>query len=381
MNCATFRPSNCVLSTAVKRLMIFGSSHKMGLTGQLTDFVCSFLEGGVQKDHLLCVSGENEQFPGLFARLDSCGVRHVKINGLDDHRDFSSLVREFISHVQWFSPDVVHAQTNWQLALAAFARYLSGRRYAILYTVHGYRHNYRFRSLFARYMIGAALYLWADRVITPSSFLKNRFNLIRDKIDIIFLGIENDLWSEYRPPVFTGIKRLIFPGDFRPGKNQDMLIRALKAYIDKTGDDDIELYLPGKGEKLEYCRLLCRRLGIETKVHFPGFIDRAEMLRLYMLCQFAVIPSNVETFGLCITEPYMLGRVVISRHVGVADDLITEGETGFFFESEKDLSEVLERVFVDRGKCLYVSKNTYENRGVLSWERICNSYLKTIDSL
>jgi glycosyltransferase involved in cell wall biosynthesis len=151
--------------------------------------------------------------------------------------------------------------------------------------------------------------------------------------------------------------------------------------MDRTGDDDVELYLPGQGEKLEHCKSLCRKLGIEAKVHFPWFIDRAEILRLYMLCQYAVIPTNVETFGLCITEPFMLGRVVISRHVGVADDLITEGETGFFFENEKDLLQVLEHLFCDTEKCKHVSKNAYENRGVLSWEQICDRYLQTIDSL
>lgn len=366
---------------AVKRLLVFGSSHKIGLTGQLTDFMCSCLDAGVHHDDFLCVSGEREQFPGLFRRLDTCGVEYVKINGLDDHGDFFRLVTEFDTHVRRFAPRVVHAQTNWQLAIAAIVKYLYGRRYAILYTVHGYRHNYRFRSFIARYLMGIFLFFFADKVITPSSFLKKKFGFVKDKAEVIYLGVENDLWKEYSPPEFHGTKRLIFPGEFRRGKNQAALIKAVKAYMDRTGDDDVELYLPGDGEKLEDCKWLCKQLGIEAKVHFPGFVDRAEMLRLYMLCQYAVIPSNVETFGLCITEPYMLGRVVISRHVGVADDLIAGGETGFFFDNEKDLPEVLEHLFSDTEKCIRVSKNAYENRGVLSWGQICSHYIKTIGSL
>ncbi len=381
MNCATFRPSNGVLSTAVKRLMIFGSSHKMGLTGQLTDFVCSCLDAGVPQSGLLCVSGEKEQFPGLFRRFDQKGVTCFTIRGLDEHHNFIRLVRDLGSLLASFRPDVVHVQTNWQLILAEAARFRYGGRYSIIYTVHGYRHNYRFRSLFARYLIGVGLLLFADKVITPSSFLKRRFSLVEDKTAVIYLGVENDLWCEYRPPVFAGTKRLIFPGEFRPGKNQDVLIRALKAYMDETGDHDVELYLPGQGANLEHCKSLCRQFGIEAKVHFPGFIDRTEMLRLYTLCQYAVIPSNVETFGLCIAEPYMLGRVVISRHVGVSDDLIVEGETGFFFEDGKDLPEVLKGIFSNAEKCMYISKNAYENRNVFSWEQICNRYLKTLDSL
>ncbi len=366
---------------AVKRLLVFGSSHKMGLTGQLTDFMCSCLDAGVLLDDFLCISGEREQFPGLFGRLDARGVKNVMIEGLDDHGDFFRLVREFDAHVRRFVPSVVHAQTNWQLAIAAVVKYLFGRRYAILYTVHGYRHNYKFRSFMARYLMGIFLFFFADKVITPSSFLKKKFRFVEDKAEVIYLGVENDLWKEYSPPEFAGTKRLIFPGEFRQGKNQDTLIRTVKSYMDRTGDDDVELYLPGDGEKLEDCKSLCRQLGIEAKVYFPGFIDRAEMLRLYMLCQYAVIPSNVETFGLCITEPYMLGRVVITRHVGVADDLIAEGKSGFFFDNEKDLPEVLEHLFSNTEKCIRVSKYAYENRGVLSWGQICNRYLKTIESL
>jgi glycosyltransferase involved in cell wall biosynthesis len=360
---------------------MFGSSHKMGFTGQLTDFACSCLDAGLPQDDFLCISGEREQFPGLFRRLDARGVEYVKINGLDDHRNFFRLAGEFDAHVKRFVPGVVHAQTNWQLAIAAVVKYLYRRRYAILYTVHGYRHNYKFRSFIARNLMGFFLFFFADKVITPSSFLKKKFDFVKDKAEVIYLGVENDLWSEYRPPEFAGTKRLIFPGEFRQGKNQDTLIRTIKAYMDRTGDDDIELYLPGDGEKLEDCKSLCRQLGIEARVHFPGFVDRAEMLRLYTLCQYAVIPSNVETFGLCIAEPYMLGRVVISRHVGVADDLIAEGKSGFFFDNERDLPEVLKHIFSDTEKCIRVSKNAYNNRGVLSWRQICNHYLKTIESL
>lgn len=365
----------------MKRLLVFGSSHKIGLTGQLADFACACLDAGVPRADFLCISGEREQVPGLFKRLDAHSVAHVKINGLDDHRNLFRLAREFDAHVRRFVPGVVHAQTNWQMAIATIVKYLYGQRYAILYTVHGYRHNYRFRSFIARYLMGIFLFFFADKVITPSSFLKKKFGFVKDKAEVIYLGVENDLWKEYSPPEFSGTKRLIFPGEFRQGKNQDILIRTVKAYMARTGDDDIELYLPGQGDKLEYCKSLCRQLGIEAKVHFPGFIDRAEMLRLYLLCQFAVIPGNVETFGLCITEPYMLGRVVISRHVGVADDLITEGETGFFFDNEKDLPAVLEHLFADTEKCIRVSKNAYENRSILSWGQICNHYLKAIESL
>jgi glycosyltransferase involved in cell wall biosynthesis len=308
-------------------------------------------------------------------------VNHAIINGLDEHKNFSSLVREFAEYVDQFKPDVVHANMNWQLLIAVAVKYLYGKKYSIVYTVHGYRHNYRFRSIIARYLIGLGLHLFANRIITPSSFLKSKFSFLGQKNRLLFIGADESFFVEYKPPSFDTTKRVIFPAEFREGKNQDLLIRVIKKYINKTGDTNIELYLPGTGEKLEDCKALSKALGLEDKVFFPGFIDRSQMLKYYLTSQFAIIPSNVETFGNCIAEPYVLGRVIISRHVGVADDIIVQGETGFLYSTEEELLKTLFDVLPDRDKCSSVSRNAFSGRDVFRWDNICRDYLKLIDDL
>jgi glycosyltransferase involved in cell wall biosynthesis len=244
--------------------------------------------------------------------------------------------------------------------------------------MHGYRHNYRFRSFLARMLIGAALLMFADRVITPSSFLKRQFRFLKDRNEVIFIGEDEELFKECPLPSFSGTKRLIFPAEFRTGKNQDSLIKVIKKYIEATGDNDIELYLPGKGEKLDECRHLVERLDLARNVIFPGFQNRSEMLRLYMKCQFAVVPTNIETFGHCIVEPFVLGRVVISRHVGVADDIIDHGKTGFLYDSADDLLELLLRIMHDSELCRVVSANAYGQRHQFRWDLICIKHTELV---
>ena len=102
------------------------------------------------------------------------------------------------------------------------------------------------------------------------------------------------------------------------------------------------------------------------------------MIDLYRRCQFAFAPTNVETFGHCIAEPFILGRVVITRHIGVADDIIRHGETGFFFDEESDLLELLLKVLPERDLCARVAANARQARNPFRWELVCQQYFNLI---
>jgi len=346
------------------------------LTGQLCEQALTFSRD--YPEQFLFLSGEKEQFPGLFTKLEESHVPHAIIRGLDEHVDFRRLIREFSKKTEEFLPDYVAVGTNWQLAIAAAAKFSGGRRYSIVCTLNGYRHNYRFRSIVARFAIGAALLVFADYVVTPSSFLSKKFWFLGSKKKIIFIGEDEDFFKDHPLPDFTAPKALVFPGEFRTGKNQETVIRALKWYIDQNGTKEVLLYLPGKGERLEQCKSLCRELGLEGQVVFPGFIDRSGMLDLYLKSQFAVVPSNIETFGHCIVEPILLGRVVLSRNVGVAEDIIRHGETGFLFDNEKDLGRLLLRVLPDRQLCETVARKAVAKRDLFRWEKVCRQYFELI---
>ncbi len=353
----------------MKRIIIFTSIHKMGLTSQLTEQALCL--NRMRQGEFLFLSGENEQFPGLFDTLQKNSAPYTIINGMDEHADFFRLVKEFKDVVDKFRPDFIEVHTNWQLAIAAFVRFVSKTDYGIVYVIHGYRHNYTFRSIIARYFIGAALLLFADHVIAPCTFLKNQFRFLKKKTKVIFIGEDKFFFEDYPLPSFKGKLRFIFAGMFRAGKNQDVLIRVVKKYINQSGDKNIELYLPGDGPLLETNKQLARQLEIADKVIFPGVVNRAEIIELYKICQFAVAPTNVETFGHCITEPFILGRVVLTRHIGVADDIIINGENGFFFDTENDLFENLKKILPDNELCYRVASNAKRKRDQFRWELVC----------
>jgi glycosyltransferase involved in cell wall biosynthesis len=356
----------------MKKVINFVSCYGEGATPVLVEQAAAMFRHS--QHQYLFLAGEREQQKGLFRRMEEEELPYAIIEGLDRHEKLRSLVGRLRAHIDRFRPDVLHVHTNWQLLLAVSARRRGRFAYRILYTIHAYRNHLPLRRLIAKNVIGLALKLYADRVIVICSRVGRAFQMIGSKTDVLFEGVDPAFFRNPAPPEFTGTKRLIFAGQFRHGKNQDVLIRAVARYVESTGDADVELYLPGKGSELEACRKLAEKQGLGAKVKFPGYLSKREMLDLYGRCQYAVIPANNETFGMCIAEPYALGRVVISRRVGVAEDVIADGRTGFLFNTEAELVLVLRAILNNREKSEEVSANALANAGRFDWRLLTQQY-------
>ncbi len=361
----------------MKRIIYCTSSYQIGLTSLLTDQACALVRYAPER--FLFLSGEKEQHPGLFERLRNAGAHYTVINGFDEHSNFFELVDQIASLAKQFQPDSIHVQTNWQLAVAVYAKYRHRYSYSLYYTLHGYRHNYAFRSFFALYLISLSLSLFVDKVYVSSTFLKKKFSLLKNKIEILFLGVDEEFFTHAAPLPSIQEKKIIFPGEFRAGKNQAMLIQAVREYIDLSGNPAVTLYLPGAGEKLEACKALARTIGIGKNVVFPGFLNRKQLLELYQECHCAVVPTNNETFGLSIVEPFVLGRVVISRRVGIAGDILLNAYNGFLFDTESELAGILVSVFGDERLMRQVAQRTAEGRDAFRWDNITRQYLQSVD--
>lgn len=128
---------------------------------------------------------------------------------------------------------------------------------------------------------------------------------------------------------------MIFPAQFRHGKNQDVIIRAFAKHIKQTNDGDSRLILPGAGDLLNEMKRLADSLGISNRVEFPGLLSKEDIRQLYLKSNIGIVSSNSETFGQSIVEPFVLGRCVISRPVGIANDIIQNGVNGYIYNHEK----------------------------------------------
>ena len=280
-----------------------------------------------------------EQESGLIDKLNSLLIPNYILPGLAEHQSFKKDAIQLKKIIEEQLIDVVHIQTNWELALIIYVKYILGvcRKFKMVYTIHAYRNNKRYKSYLVRVLLTFFLAFFVDKVICMCTSLKNSFRWLSYKIAMIPLGVDENFFECPYQSLPIDKLRLIYPAQFRVGKNQDIVIRAFAEYRNMTRDMNSILILPGNGELLQKMKDLCKDLGCEQQVLFPGYCSKREILEYYKKSNNAVIASDSETFGLCIAEPFVLGLNIITTRVGVSSDIIRNKEGGFFFKTQEEL--------------------------------------------
>jgi glycosyltransferase involved in cell wall biosynthesis len=358
------------------KILFFASDYQIGLSYLLSEQLKNIVrQFGFD---ITAIAGETEQMKGLTQQLELQNIQIKRIIGLDVHKNFISLSKQIKTIIKESKCTHIHVQNNWQLALIVWIKFFYQFKYKIIYTIHGYRHNNYLKAIFAKRIIDLALYLFTDLVFVASSEVKKKFWFVRKKTFILYLGVE-ELFFNIPAPVFSSPhKNIVFAGQFRKGKNHSTIIKALSNYIKKTGDRDFSLYLPGEGSLKDNCIKLANELKLQDKIIFPGQLSREEMLNLYKRCQVAIVPTNSETFGHCIAEPFVMGLCVLSRKVGIAEDIILHGENGLFFNNENDLALLLIKYLNNNGILEALGKSAQKKSELFRWSTICKLYEKIL---
>lgn len=358
----------------MNKLLFFTSDYSIGIGALMVDELIALNKEGID---LIAIGGNKQQEPGLIDKINSNGINLILIDAFDVHNNFFQKVKCIKKIIVENHVNVIHVQNNWQLAIIAYIKIICRVKIKVIYTIHAFRHNQKLKSILAQIIIGTALFLFADKVICMCNYLKKKFNFLSYKIILLPLGISDEYFTEsFIQPPQKGL-RLVFPAQFRHGKNQDMIIRAFARYIKDTEDSDSTLMLPGNGILLEKMKDLVNDLKITDRVIFPGLCTKSQTKDLYLKSNIGLVSSNSETFGQSIVEPFVLGRCVISRPVGIAPDIIKQ-ENGFIFHTEEDLYKIFISLKDDKKLITTMGMNNYNNRDSFRWENISKQYKKLL---
>ena len=360
------------------KILFCASSFQTGLTVLLTEHACALAKCPNIRLHL--IFGEGEQEAGLIDRLNKSQIHYTIIPGFDKHRNFIKLTQIIDKISSSFQPDWVMVQTNWQFVLFDTVRLIKQKQYKLCYWIHGFRHNSRYKSIVALFIIGLMLKFRSDKVIASSHTVEKRFRLfVRKKIFFSFLGVDQDFFEKHIPEtkINSQQKIIVFAGQFRKGKNQLWIVRAIKDLYEQ-GFSDIFGVLPGTGKEMLSIIEKIKEYGLSDRISTPGNLDHLSLKRIYDQAYLAIIPSNDETFGSCIAEPITCGVPVLSRPVGCAKDIIEDGENGFLFITEKELRQKLRFILTHDDLYNKVKNNTIKIQQEFMWENICLRYLKEL---
>lgn len=362
------------------KVLFFASSYRTGITVLLTEHILALNK--LPDMEILAVSGPGAQEPDLEQRLKNAGIPVRFVKGLDEHQQMLRLISELSAIVKDFAPDIIMVQTNWQLVLVHLAKWIAASRGRSIYWIHGYRNNSRWKSWIALCVIGSLLRFFAFRVIASSQTVFHKFSFWAGKKKMRFLplGVDQIFFDAVcREKIEPPPMKLIFAGQFREGKHQDWIVRAVSE-CRQTGYP-VEAILPGEGPLRKMVMDLSANLRVSDFIQFPGNVPKKELIDLYHHSTLCVVASNNETFGSCIAEPMVCGLPLLTRPVGCAPDLIRDEKNGFFFSSEAELTEKLKKIMED--PILYQRVRAQANRSAsyFSWDRICREEIEVFKEI
>lgn len=117
-------------------------------------------------------------------------------------------------------------------------------------------------------------------------------------------------------------RRVVFAGRVVTPKGVAVLIRAARKV-------DAEFVICGDGWQLEAMRRLARRLGVQERVRFTGWLAPAELARELAQASIVAVPSLwPEPFGLVGIEAHAAGRPVVASATGGVRDWLQDGVSG-----------------------------------------------------
>ena len=86
----------------------------------------------------------------------------------------------------------------------------------------------------------------------------------------------------------------------------------------------IDLIIAGKGEEQNALMQQAQQLGLERRVHFRGQATPEEVVRLLNGCEFVVVPSRCEPFGIVALEALAAGKPLLATKIGGLAEFLSE---------------------------------------------------------
>lgn len=122
--------------------------------------------------------------------------------------------------------------------------------------------------------------------------------------------------------------RVLTHSRMEPMKNLAMVLRGFHHFSSRHPGAH-ELHVVGEGPEEATLRALARSLGIESSVHFHGFLPQPELEAVYARCEvMALLPAD-EPFGMVFPEAAQRGLLIMGPDHGGPLEILEGGALGW----------------------------------------------------
>ena len=265
--------------------------------------------------------------------------------------------------------DVIHAH-DWLVAYAA-KTLKDSFKIPIIATIHATEsgRNSGIHDEVQRYINDTEWMLTYEstEVIVNSNYMKNElqrlFGLPYEKINVVPNGVNLNLYNgverDYdfrRQYAADNEKIILYVGRLVYEKGIQNLIAAMPKVL--NGYHDSKLIIAGKGGMIDELRDEVRRLGIENKVYFTGYLKLNQVTKMYKCADVAVFPSTYEPFGVVALEGMLSGTPVVVSDVGGLNEIVQHRENGMksYAGNPNSIADSILELLYNPGLCAEVSR-------------------------
>ncbi len=164
------------------------------------------------------------------------------------------------------------------------------------------------------------------RMVVATDYMRQE--LLRNGFDARRIEIHSPVprsAENSRTASFSDRNLIIYSGQIIRGKGVDVLLESLARVR-----APFECLIFGDGNHRAYCEDLARKLGLNDRVQFKGYVAPAQLETFYQNASLAVVSSVwPEPFGAVGLEAMRHGLPVVAFDAGGINEWLVNGENGF----------------------------------------------------
>lgn len=253
------------------------------------------------------------------------------------------------------NPDLVHAHGYRTYQTQAAFGYAKRTKIPFVLSLHGSGFGY---DTMVTSRMGKLPFLFYDRIgglrqvsgadaivvntIAEGKEVTSHLGADKNKVHVIPAGIESNPVSEGSPNGHN----LLFVARVAPQRDPAVLVRAMSALLPEF--PDAKLTIVGGDVSLSGARVrsvtgetesLAKKLRLGDAVRLTGELHGNALREEFLRSDIFVYNSVYESFGQAILEAASYGIPIVSTTVGVAQDLLSEGDGGVLVPSTNNFDQ------------------------------------------
>ena len=212
--------------------------------------------------------------------------------------------------------------------------------------------------------------------ISPSSYLKKKFELYGYKVTIIpnFIDIENYpflIREDCKPKIF-------WVRSFHSVYNPKMAILVLYELLKSFPNSVLCMVGPDKDGSLADCKEIATKLGIINKIKFTGLLRKKEWVQLSTQYDLFINTTDYDNTPVSVLEAMALGFPIITTNAGGLSFFHEDGVDALMVE-KNDINGMVKKILFLLSEKKYaqkLSKNSRKKAEKFGWKIIKKSWIK-----